>query len=574
LTHHISLLNLIPNATAWQRPVFKAIDHVLGIAKMNRLYHTHHMQGLSKEAFADKILDIQAITLENTESLLAAIPDEGPVVLASNHPFGGIEGVILARLISQKRPDLKVFANKGLKVFKELEDFFIFTNPLAPNDPKNAPSIRQAMRHVKAGNALLIFPAGRVSYYQEQYDSIAEHEWNKLVYVLTQQANALLLPIFVQGQNRPIFYRMGRIYYRLRLLMLARELLANRSRTIRLDHGQAIRLPAGLPAQQGADLARALSYANDSRWQFTWPADQYTELKPLAAPQAAGELRAELEALPDAQHLAQVGEFSVYWAMQEQTPKCVLEIARLRERVFRMHNEGSGEPLDTDGFDATYTHLFVWHHATKQIIGAYRMGRTDVLLAQQGLDGLYLHKMFAFDSEFVNRQEPCLELGRSFIIPEFQRSPQGLFMLWRGIGEFINQFPEYRVLYGTVSISKLYTPQSVSIIEHGLVDAPEHVSPRANFPFALHPQLQAFAAQHGLKPVVETFMQSLETDGKVLPVLAKQYQKLGAKFHALGIDKSFNDTPGLLLSVDLRSVPARVLKRYLGKELDSGKAQE
>ena len=536
---------------------------------MNRLYHRHQMQGLSKEAFADKLLDIQSITLENAESLLAAIPSEGPVVLASNHPFGGIEGVILARLISQKRPDLKVFANKGLKVFKELEDFFIFTNPLAPNDPKNAPSIRQAMRHVKAGNALLIFPAGRVSYYQTQYADIAEHEWNKLVYALTQQANAVLLPIFVQGQNRPIFYRMGRIYYRLRLLMLARELLANRARNIRLDHGHALRLPADLPAQQGADLARALSYANDSRWQYTWPKDKYTELKPLAEPQQTDALRAELDALPASQHLAQVGEFSVYWAMQDQAPSCVLEIARLRERVFRMHNEGSGEPLDTDGFDATYTHLFVWHHASQQIIGAYRMGRTDVLQAKHGLDGLYLHKMFAFAPEFVNQQEPCLELGRSFIIPEFQRSPQGLFMLWRGIGEFANQFPQYRVLYGTVSISKLYTPQSVAVIEHGLIDAAEHVSPRASFPFALHPQLQAFDAQHGLKPFVEIFMQSLEADGKGLPVLAKQYQKLGAKFHALGIDKSFNDTPGLLLSVEMRNVPARVQKRYLGKVLDA-----
>mgnify|MGYP003385208897 FL=1 len=264
--------------------------------------------------------------------------------------------------------------------------------------------------------------------------------------------------------------------------------------------------------------------------------------------------------------------------MQTQTPAIVDEIARLRELVFRMHNEGSGSDRDTDSFDATYTHLFVVRTSEEStqpahIIGAYRVGRTDELIAANGLDGLYLHKMFKFSPEFINQQQPCLEMGRSFIIPQYQRSPQGLFMLWRGIGEFMNVFPKYRILYGTVSISKLYQPQSVSIIEHGLVNAPEHVQPRQHFEFALHPQLAAFALsqgstiQIGLNKYVNTYLQAIEHDGKDLPILAKQYQKLGADFHALGIDTSFNHTPGLLLSVNMKNVPARMQKRFLGRTL-------
>lgn len=563
----ISSLNLISEPAWWHKLLLTPLDKLLGIAKMDKLYQVHHMAGLSKEAFADKLLEIQGIDIRHSEALLEQIPAEGPVVIASNHPFGGIEGVILARLISQKRPYLQVFANRALKVFSELEDYFIFTNPLKPNDPKNAPSIRQALRHVKQGNALLIFPAGRVSYYQSTYKSIVEHDWNKLVYSLTQKANAQFMPIFVQGFNRPLFYRLGRIYYRFRLLMLARELLANQNRTIQIDCGRAIKLPTLADQAQGAALARALSYANDSRWDYAWPADTVTSHKVLADPVPPAQLLKELQGLPAEQALATVGEFTVYWSMQSQTPKIVDEIAMLRERVFRMHNEGSGEPRDTDHFDATYTHLYVWHNTKQRIIGAYRMGRTDELQVDNGLEGLYLHKMFQFAPDFVNRQQPCLEMGRSFIIPEYQRSPQGLFMLWRGIGEFANAFPQYRVLYGTVSISKLYRPQSVSIIEHGLIDAPEHVTPRTHFPFALHPQLESYDDKFGLRDVVEDFLRCLEADGKGLPVLAKQYQKLGAKFHALGIDTSFNHTPGLLLSVDLRQIPERVQKRYLGKVL-------
>ena len=572
----ISLLNFFHRPTFIQRFFIPLLDKFLGISQMNGLYHKHAMQGLSKEAFADTLLKVQDITIENHTSLLAQIPESGPVVIASNHPFGGIEGVILARLISEKRPDLKVLANQGLKVFKELEDYFIFTNPLSPNDPKNAPSLRAAISHVKNGHPLLIFPAGRVSYYQSEHQDIVEHQWNKIVYRLAKDAGGKYIGVFVQGFNRPFFYTLGRIYYRLRMLMLARELLANTHRTIRLDHTQCLTLPLTLPAQTGADFARSLSYAVDSRWTYTWPADNSTsEMVPLATEITVNTLISELAALPTEQCLISVGEFSVYWSMQAQTPRIVDEIARLRERVFRMHNEGSGEALDTDGFDATYTHLFVVHNTDEEtrIIGAYRMGLTDKLIAQNGLDGLYLHKMFQFAPEFINQQRPCLEMGRSFVIPEYQRSPQGLFMLWRGIGEFMNAFPEYRVLYGTVSISKLYTPQSVSIIEQGLVNAPKHVHPRHEFELKLHPQLQAFGLSQsktlseGLGQYVNTYLQALESDGKELPVLAKQYQKLGADFHALGIDSSFNHTPGLLLSVNMENVPTRLQKRFLGRTL-------
>lgn len=567
-THsRIAAINLVANPTLPKRILCAFIDHLMGVKDMDKLYQTHAMAGLDKHDFAQALLDIQHITAVKHEALLAKIPATGPVIIASNHPFGGIEGVLLAKLISDKRPDLKVFVNKALAIFPELQDYFIFTNPLSPNDPKNAPSLRQAMRHLANDQALLIFPAGRVSYYQSEFGEILDHKWNKMVYTLGQKFAAPVLPVFVQGFNRPYFYTLGRIYFRLRMLLLGRELLAKRHTDIPLDAGNPVKLPANLSAEQGAALARALSYAVDSRWDYTWPADTHTDMLPLAAPQDRAVLCAELAALPPEHILVDQEEYTVYWSMQAQTPHVVLDIARLRERVFRMHNEGSGQPLDTDGFDATYTHLYVWHKPTEQIIGAYRMGQTDKLIAQDGLSGLYLHKMFEFAPKFINQQQPCLEMGRSFLIPKFQRSPQGLFLLWRGIGAFVGLFPQYRVLYGTVSISKLYRPQSVALIEAALIDKPEHVRPRHAFDFELPSQLQDYAKRYELVPVLSTFLKTLEEDGKDIPVLAKQYQKLGAHFHALGIDHSFNHTPGLLLSVDLNNTSSRQQKRFLGQTL-------
>ena len=557
----ISLINLFERQrlTPFRRILLKFLDKLLGIAKMNRLYLQHDMQGLSKEAFADRLIELLEINVEGEQALLERIPKTGPVMIASNHPFGGIEGVILARAISKVRPDLKVLANQGLRIFKELEPYFIFTNPLSENDPKNAPSLRQCLRHMKAGNALLMFPAGRVSYYQAAKQRIAEHSWNRIVAKLCRQQDCHYVPVYVSGTNSVWFYRLGRIYYRLRLLMLARELLNKTGTTIRLDCGY----PVPGTKVESAEHCRALSYAQQRNWHSDWPADTVTEMKAIADPIASDVLTSELDALPTEQHLLTHKGYDIFFAYQHQAPKIVREIARLRELVFREHNEGSGEPVDTDQFDATYTHLFVIDKEANEIVGAYRMGQTDKLLTDGNLNNLYLNKMFDFGPTFVNRTSPCLEMGRSFLIPRLQRSHVGLFLLWRGIGAFVCRFPQYRTLYGTVSISKLYDPRSVQLIQQAYVQLGADVSARNPFTKSVQPEITEFAVGEALQSYLTAFLKSLEQDGKDIPVLLKQYHKLGARFHCLGIDKSFNHTPGLLLSVNLPAAPQKLLKLYL-----------
>lgn len=566
----ISLANLIPdgNQSIWLRMIVKILDRVLGIHKMNRLYLQHNMASLPKEEFAKRLLDTLQISIDGRAAIQSAAPQTGPLVIASNHPFGGIEGVILCLLLGEIRKDLKVLANQGLKLFPELSDYFIFTNPLSERDPKNAGSLRASLEHVKQGGALLIFPAGRVSYYQSNKNRISEHRWNRIVAKLANIPNAHYLPLFVAGRNSPLFYRLGRVYYRMRMMMLARELLNKNNVTIQIGAGQALTNTSfnthGSLNEQAA-LCRVLSYAQDPSWRKIWSPDTYTELKPLAIQTDWQNIQAELSELPEHQLLLKQKAFSVYFGYQFQLQHTVTEIARLREKVFREHNEGSGEPLDTDKFDATYTHLFVVNEEQQQIIGAYRMGQTDVLLKHGDINALYLSRMFSFSKEFVNRTQPCLELGRSFLIPEYQRSFQGLYLLWRGIGAFVCLYPRYRTLYGTVSISKLYDTRSAALIERALVTPTDTVAPRIPFDFNVHPEIVDFADEYELKPHLSALLGCIEKDGKDIPILAKHYMKLGAQFHCLGIDGSFNDTLGLLLSVELPAAPEKLLKLYMGE---------
>lgn len=569
----LSIRNFIAKPSLLMKGLIWPIDRLLGIARMNKLYQQHNMQGLSKEDFADKLIEMLELDIQGIGTLQQKIPKTGPVVIASNHPFGGIEGVILARVIGQVRPDLQVLANKGLGIFRELRDYFIFTNPLSEKDPQNGPSLRRCIKHVSNDGALLIFPAGRVSYYQADKKAISEHRWNKIVGRLVTTERCQFVPVFVNGTNSKWFYRLGRLYYRLRMLMLARELLNKTGNTIHLNAGNPVKanLIKGTDYQQKADFCRLLAYTQDNEWRYKWPADKVLKQKPLLAPVEKQLIKQEIEALPASQLLVESADYKVFFGYQAQLPNVVTEIARLRELVFRQHNEGSGEAIDTDGFDATYTHLFIIDkHNT--IMGAYRMGRTDVLIEQSGLDGLYLSRMFDFGPEFVNRRGPSLEMGRSFLIPQFQGSFQGLLLLWRGICAFIKQFPQYRTLYGTVSISKLYDPRSVKLIEEILIKQGngKHVKPATGFGFDLHPEFAAFAKHQSLHTSLATNLSALlatiEEDSKDVPVLAKQYLKMGAQYHALGIDTNFNDTPGLLLSVHMPSAPAKQLKLYMGPD--------
>lgn len=568
MSNSISLINLIPEhkKSGGIRLSVKLLDKLLGISKMNQLYQQHNMAGLNKQRFAEKLLDILQIKIDGLDSLSSKVPLTGPLVLASNHPFGGIEGVILCWALSKLRPDLKVMANQGLKLFPELNDYFIFTDPLKEKNAKNVPSIRACLRHVKAGGALLVFPAGRVSYYQADKKRISEHHWNRIVGRLITAANADYLALFVSGQNSPLFYRLGRVYYRLRLLMLARELLNKQDFKVKISCGNVVKAShyrAHLPLHEHAQLCRLQSYAQDPAWRGVWPEDKVMQFKPLAKEAKYSDILSEIAKLPVEQHLLDNKAFAVYFGWQNQLPVTVAEIARLRESVFREHNEGSGEELDTDKFDATYAHLFVINRHSGQIIGAYRMGQSDKLLAQGGIEQLYLSRMFQFSADFINQREPCLEMGRSFLIPEFQRSFQGLYLLWRGIGAFVCKFPHYRYLYGTVSISKLYDMRSVALIQQALVSPTNKVKPYCDFDFPLHPELQDYALTCSLKANLSALLASIEPDGKDVPVLAKHYAKMGAEFHCLGIDQNFNHTPGLLLSVNLSAAPEKLLKLYL-----------
>lgn len=568
----LSIANLLatPPKTWFKKNLIKSADYILSIDDLSTLYNDAGLPGLEKVEFTETLIQHFDLTIDTPESSLLNIPKKGAAIVVANHPFGGIEGVILANILSKVRPDVKVLANKALKIFPELEDFFIFTNPLSTAAKGNLSSLRQCQQHLEKGGLLVVFPAGRVSYPKTISSPITDHQWNRMIGSLMNQFNCPVVPCFIGGQNRKRFYWLGHVYFRLRMLMLIREMLSIHKKNIPITFSKPFQIKsAQKDTQMSTDLTRLITYLQDKNFRQQWPETASTSMQTLAITPSKEQLTNEIDSLPSNQQLVHYKNYVVYYAKRSQCPTVIDEIRILREENFRLLDEGSGKPQDGDDFDDTYTHLFIFDQKNQCIIGAYRMGQTDKLLNTGGIDSLYLSKMFNFDSQFINQQQPCLEMGRSFIVLEHQRSFHGLLLLFKGISAFIYQHPEYQTLYGTVSLSKQYDPLSVLLIEQFLVTKDETVTPKESFVHPIHHELTSYLENNPSDiETLDKLIKQIEPDGKGLPVLVKQYHQLGATFHCVAIDPNFASTPGLLLSVNLPEAPARLLKLYLGDKLE------
>ena len=288
------------------------------------------------------------------------------------------------------------------------------------------------------------------------------------------------------------------------------------------------------------------------------------DLPPLAPETELFRIEAELKRLPADQCLVTHRDFRVYYGSAQQLPATLREITRLRELTFRLFEEGSGQELDSDVYDHSYLHLFIWDARAHAIVGAYRLGRTDLIRAQSGDAGVYLAQMFDFDDAFW-AGSAMLEIGRSFVVPAYQKSHSSLYLLWAGIGQFLVQHPQYRRLYGVVSISRVYDGRTSAVVRDALVEPSAAIRPKAPYRPELGATWQAYLERRS--PIamqdVSKLVRVLEDDKRDVPVLIKHYHKLGARFLEAAVDAKFNNTPGLLLRLDVAAMPERYIRTYL-----------
>ncbi|HTP06210.1 MAG TPA: GNAT family N-acyltransferase [Nitrospirota bacterium] len=563
------------------------IEHFLAFPRLNRAYADIARMS-DNRPFTEKVLEKLNIAYDLTEQDLSRLTiPAGPVIVVANHPFGGIEGIILASILRSRRRDVKFMANFLLNTIPEVRDMLIAVDPFKRDSSvrENIKPIRECIQWVLNGGMLVVFPAGEVSHFNIQKGIVTDPAWSPSIARVILKTGAPVLPVFFQGTNSAAFHMAGMVHPLLRTAMLPNELLNKGRKNIRVRIGDLIPFDKLKSLKQDTlimEYLRFRTYVLEHRQTFQavpsvtmFPVRKMRKAgQSLMNPQNPDVLAEEIRSLPPSQTLVESSDSIVIQAMGDQVPRVLLEIGRLREITFRAVGEGTGKPVDLDRFDHTYTHLFIWNKMKKEVVGAYRLGRTDELTRQHGIRGIYTSTLFRYKKEFLEHLGPALELGRSFIRPEYQKSYGPLLLLWKGIGRFIVENPYYKTLFGPVSITNEYQAMSKHLMV-GFLKRTRYRPDMAEFVRARRPlrskpskiwDIDAAVRSMGDDvDAISEMISSIETDRKGIPILLKQYIKLGGQIAGFNVDPSFGNVLDGLIMVDLTRTEPKILERYLGK---------
>ncbi len=561
----------------------KFLMQLLKLNKLNKLYsETRDKLGIE---FISAVIEHLKFTYEVSEEDLKRIPKDKPFIVVANHPFGGIDALMLLKIFAEIRPDMKAMANFLLQKIEPIKELIFPVNPFdTRKDVKSSfAGIKNALSHLEEGRSLAIFPAGEVSSYQPDSGIIQDREWQISILKFIKKAGVPIVPVYFQGTNSRFFHLLGQIHPILRTAKLPSELFNKKNKTIKIRIGNPIPIDV---QNEFSDVAhfgrylRARTYALGTALEvkkFYMPSFQpkIKKIEAIAGPTDANILKKEVEALLKEYTLFINKNYHVFCAPSYRMPHTLNEIGRLRELTFREVGEGTGRSSDIDEYDFYYHQLVIWDSDEDNIVGAYRIGKGKDILAQYGLNGFYINSLFRIKKAFSSYLSESIELGRSFIVKEYQRKPLPLFLLWKGLLFLLLKNTDYRYLIGPVSISNDFSKFSKSLIVefvkkyHYRNDLAKFIKPRKKFvvkPDKIVDRELFIDAKDGDVSRLDKLIVDIESTYK-FPILLKKYLQLNSNIIGFNIDPKFNNALDGLLILDIFDVPENFIKT-LSKELN------
>ncbi len=539
---------------------------VLGLGKINRLFDgAADYQG---REFSDRLIENMGITIDVSPEQLESIPKEGGFIVVSNHPFGGIEGLMLLSAIAKVRPDFKLMANFILSHIPNLKDCFFSVNPFTGNPEwkSSVGGIKGALQHISAGNGLGVFPAGEVSRYHGK-GCPEDLPWSTSIARIIQNAGVPVIPVFWDGRNSKLFYTVDKIHNMLGTARLTRELANKRDTCFNLQIGKPI-LPSEIANYENpADLAaylRSRSYALEANIPAKSVQKKEAKQEEIDTPRDLSLILAELDAIREKSFLYTASDYDCYLADYEDIPNLMHEIARLREETFRTIGEGTGKNLDQDEFDSYFKHLILWDRAKQTIVGCYRLGIGSEIIPKYGIKGFYVSTLVHFKESFAPYLEHTIELGRSFVALDYQKEVLPLVLLLRGLSDVVVRYPNIQHFIGPVSVSSWYPKFYMSMIvkyvteKHSVSDdLKDMAAPMTPFHEDFLKVDSDVLLQGNMDSIdkFDKFMFRLSNGQYRLPTLFKKYLKLNAKFLCFNVDPDFNDTLDSLLFLTFTDFP-------------------
>jgi putative hemolysin len=550
---------------------------VLKISTLNQIYDRN--KHLKELPFLNAILDEFQIKFEIPEEDFKRLPKDGAYITISNHPLGGIDGILLLKLMLEREPNFKIIANFLLHRIDPMKPYIMPVNPF--ENHKDAKSsvvgIKETLRHLRDGKPLGMFPAGEVSTYKDG-KLVVDKAWEEGAIKVIRKAQVPVVPIYFHAKNSRLFYFLSKINDTLRTAKLPSELLTQKDRVIKVRVGKPISVAEQNEHETIEDYTEFLRkktymlanpFEKENNFLNTASLKPAKSPKKIVTPANTEKMIAEVEALRETDcRLLQSKNYEVFFAEAKNIPNILHEIGRLREITFREVGEGTNESIDLDKYDKYYRHLFLWDDETNKIAGAYRMGLGSEIFPKYGMDGFYLNGLFRFEPELHDMMHKSIEMGRAFIIKDYQQRPMPLFLLWRGIIHTTLHYPEHKFLLGGVSISNQFSDFSKSLMIEFMKShyydpyIAQYIHPKKEFKVKLKDADKDFVFNETEADLnkFDKIIDELEPGVLRLPVLIKKYIKQNARLVAFNVDPLFNNAIDGLIYLRIADIPESTMK--------------
>ena len=538
----------------------RTLFHETEVQQFEQRYQ--HLSGID---FVEQVLDYFDFTYSVSERDVVKIPPHGKIVIVANHPLGTLDGLALLKMVHKIRPDVKVVANQMLGTLNALKPLFLTVDNIGGKTTRN--SLKEIIDYVKDDSAIIIFPAGEVSRLGAK--GIKDGEWSKGFLNIANNANAPVLPIHINGRNSFLFYALSIVAKPLSTFWLVHEMFKQESKSIIFTIGEKIECENY--AQNNVSLRDTAALFR--RHIYKLAANKTPVFKTqeaVAHPECRQRLRKELASC---ERLGETGDNKQIYLFEYRADTSIMrEIGRLRELSFRAVGEGTGKKRDIDKYDSYYMHLILWDEDDLEIVGAYRLCDTERVLSSAGLDSIYTTSLFQYNNEMKQYLYRGLELGRSFVQPRYW-GKRSLDYLWYGIGALLKNNPQYRYLFGPVSISNNYSrnAKDLLIFFYSLYFGNKEKPVTAMMPYQIEEkQKEKFAQQFSGDDYKADFKQlksMLSIMGHTVPTLYKQYTEVcdndGIIFSDFNIDPDFSDCVDGFVIVDIEKLKPKKRKRYM-----------
>ena len=545
--------------------VLRILLHEKKFIEFNNKYS--HLRGLNS---IEQILENLKIRCETDTAELENIPTQGAVVLVANHPTGILDGLALIKTVAAVRPDVKIVANEILSYAKPLKNIFITINNMG--DYASRQQIKNVQAHLQQQGALIIFPAGEVSRFGLK--GVKDGKWSSGFIRLAAAVRAPIVPIHIKGRNSIFFYLLSLIYKPLSTYLLVNEMFARKGQQLKIRIGKCIPYATWYDGKisakkQAKQFKRHTYKIGKGKSIIQGEAPIALPFMNKAVLKVAIEACETLGSTPDGKLI------KLYRHNEADSVTPILhELGRLREISFRAVGEGSGRRLDLDTYDDYYHHIILWDTQKLEIVGAYRFIPTAEEFKRDGGKRLYSYTLFNYHQEMDYVLKQGIELGRSFIQPAYW-GKRGLDYLWQGIGAYLAHNPQYRYLFGPVSISAVMpiVARDLLISFYRLYFSPKQMIAVSKQPYpASLPQVLANFSGNDYQEDFKLLKNMLTNMNCSIPTLYKQYPELceqgGVQFIDFGFDPDFNNCIDGLMLLDISKLKASRYERYIAPYLE------